>query len=157
MAIPLYLDTNVLCRPFDDQTVKRIRRETEAFERILSKISDNQAIFVTSDILLFEVRRIISAPKRAKVTGYLHAAKNHQFIGEETFTVAGRIMRDLGLGPRDSLHIASALLGGCEYFLTCDDGVTKKFKKGSLSAIIRSHETTLGVINPVIFVGKMGW
>ena len=56
MAILLYFDTNVLCRPFDDQTIKRIQRETEAFEQILEKIRAKEAAFITSDILVFEIR-----------------------------------------------------------------------------------------------------
>ena len=68
MAILLYFDTNVLCRPFDDQTIRRIRRETEAFERILEKIRAKEAAFITSDILVFEIQRIISPAKRAKVS-----------------------------------------------------------------------------------------
>lgn len=63
MAILLYFDTNVLCRPFDDQTVRRIRRETEAFERILENIEAKKAAFITSEILVFEVQRIILPAK----------------------------------------------------------------------------------------------
>jgi hypothetical protein len=66
VAILLYFDTNVLCRPFDDQTIRRIRRETEAFERILEKIRAKEAAFITADILVFEIQRIISPAKRAK-------------------------------------------------------------------------------------------
>ena len=61
MAILPYFDTNVLCRPFDDQTIKRIQRETEAFERILEKIRAKEAAFITSDILVFEIQRIIES------------------------------------------------------------------------------------------------
>jgi hypothetical protein len=61
VAILLYFDTNVLCRPFDDQTIKRIQRETEAFERILEKIRAKEAAFITSDILVFEIQRIIES------------------------------------------------------------------------------------------------
>jgi hypothetical protein len=57
VAILLYFDTNVLCRPFDDQTIKRIQRETEAFERILEKIRAKEAAFITSDILVFEISK----------------------------------------------------------------------------------------------------
>ena len=66
MPVLLYFDTNVLCRPFDDQTIRRIRRETEGFERILEKIRAKEAGFITSDILVFEIQRIISPAKRAQ-------------------------------------------------------------------------------------------
>ena len=60
MAILLYFDTNVLRRPFEDQTIRRIRRETEALERILEKTQSKEAAFITSDILVFEIQRIVS-------------------------------------------------------------------------------------------------
>lgn len=157
MAIQLYLDTNVLCRPFDDQAIRRTLRETEAFERILEKIRDNDVTFVISEILLFEIQRIISPAKRTKASGYLHLAKGYHIMKEETFNLANEIMGKFKLEPRDALHAASALLDECEYFLTCDDGVTKRFKRRPLSATIRSQHRSLEVMNPVEFVKKMGW
>ena len=97
MAIPLYFDTNVLCRPFDDQTIRRIRREAEAFERILEKIRSDEAAFITSDILVFEIQRIISPAKRAKVSGYLRLGKDFHIIREETLSLADEIAREFKL------------------------------------------------------------
>jgi predicted nucleic acid-binding protein len=151
------LDTNVLCRPFDDQTNRRIRRETEAFERILERIRDNEATFVFSEILVFEIQRIISLGKRAKAVGYFHLAKGYHAINQETLSVAAEINERFKLEPRDALHSASALLEGSEYFLTCDDGVTKGFKKRALFVSIRSVRRSMEVVNPVEFVRKMGW
>ena len=136
MAILLYFDTNVLCRPFDDQTTRRIRSETEAFERILEKIRVKEAGFITSEILLFEIQRIISPAKRAKVSVYLRLAQGYHVATEETLTVANEVMRSFRLSPRDALHVASALLAEAPYFLSCDDGVTKKFKRTPLSVNI---------------------
>jgi predicted nucleic acid-binding protein len=157
VAILLYFDTNILCRPFDDQRIRRIRRETEAFERILEKIRDNEAAFVTSEILVFEIQRIISPTKRAKASGYLHLSKGYHIIKEETFALANEIMGKFNLQPRDALHAASALLEEAHYFLSCDDGITKRFKKRPLSVSIRKSERTLEVMNPVEFLKKMGW
>ncbi len=157
MAILLYLDTNVLCRPFDDQAIRRIRRETEAFERILEKIKENEATFVSSEILVFEIQRIVSPAKRAKASGYLHLSKGYHIMNEETFTLANDIMGKFKLEPRDALHAASALLEEAQYFLSCDDGVTKRFKKRPLSVTIRSKDRALEVMNPENFVRKMGW
>ena len=111
MAILLYFDTNVLCRPFDDQTIRRIRRETEAFERILEKIRAKEAAFITSDILVFEIQRIISPAKRAKVSIYLRLRQGYHIATSETLTVADEIIRNFKLSPREPLHAASALLG----------------------------------------------
>jgi hypothetical protein len=84
VAILLYFDTNVLCRPFDDQTIGRIRMETEAFERILEKIRAKEAAFIASDILVFEIQRIISPAKRAKVSMYLRLRLGYHVATTET-------------------------------------------------------------------------
>ena len=50
MAIHLYLDTTVFCRPFDNQLIGRVRVETNAFQRILEKLEQNEANLVSSEI-----------------------------------------------------------------------------------------------------------
>ena len=157
MAILLYFDTNVLCRPFDDQTTRRIRRETQAFERILEKIRAGEAVFFVSEILVFEVQRIISPPKRAKASVYLHLAKAYQATTEEALAVANEIVKKFKLQPRDALHAASALLGEAHYFLSCDDGVTKRFQRKSLSVIVGNENRIVEVMNPEQFVARIGW
>lgn len=157
MAVLLYFDTNVLCRPFDDQTTRRIRRETEAFERILEKIRAEEAAFFVSEILVFEIQRIISPPKRIKASAYLNLAKAYQDTTEETLAVANEIMKEFRLQPRDALHAASALLGDAAYFLSCDDGVTKRFQRKSLSVTVANENRTVEVMNPEQFVMRIGW
>jgi predicted nucleic acid-binding protein len=157
VAILLYFDTNVLCRPFDDQTVRRIRRETEAFERILERIRAKEVAFITSDILVFEIQRIISPTKRAKVSIYLRLRQGYQAATTETLTIANEIIRNFKLSARDALHAASALLGEVQYFLSCDDDVTKRFKAAPLSVNIQSEHRTVEVMNPEDFIAKMGW
>ncbi|MBI4528425.1 MAG: PIN domain-containing protein [Deltaproteobacteria bacterium] len=157
MAIVLYFDTNVLCRPFDDQMVRRIRRETEAFERILEKIEAKEAAFISSEILVFEVQRIILAAKRAKVSIYLGLHQGYQSTTSETLAVANEIIRNFKLAPRDALHAASAALGKAQYFLSCDDGITRRFKTRPLSVNIGTEHRILEVMNPAVFVANMEW
>jgi predicted nucleic acid-binding protein len=157
VAILLYFDTNVLCRPFDDQTIRRIRRETEPFERILEKIRAKEAAFITADILVFEIQRIISPAKRAKLSVYLRLRQGYHVARTETLTIANEIIRNFKLSPRDALHAASALLGEAQYFLSCDDGVTKRFKTTPLSVNIQNEHRTLEVMNPEDFIAKIGW
>ncbi len=157
MAIRLYFDTNVLCRPFDDQTGVRVRRETEAFGRILDKISNHEAVYFISDILMFEIRRIISPVKRAKVFAYLDLSQGFHAASEQTLAVADEIVRQFKLKPRDAFHAASAVMGEAQYFLTCDDAVTKGFRRKPLSLVVASDVRSLEVMNPEGFVAKMRW
>jgi predicted nucleic acid-binding protein len=77
----------------------------------LEKIEVNEAAFITSEILVFEIQRITLPAKRAKVTVYLRLAQRYQVATEETFTVANELIRSFRLSPRDALHAASALIG----------------------------------------------
>jgi predicted nucleic acid-binding protein len=45
-----------------------------------------------------------------------------------------------GLGAIDALHVACAEASGCDYFLTCDD------------RLVRRYSGQLKVVNPVSFV-----
>jgi predicted nucleic acid-binding protein len=158
VPIQLYLDTNVLCRPFDDQRISRVRLETDAFERILEKVRQDEATLISSEILLFEIQRIIQPGKRAKASVYLRMARAYHAMTDKTLTLARRITERFKLQPRDALHAASALLEGSEYFLTCDDGITKRFKRRSLSATIdETQRRILDVMNPVAFVETVQW
>lgn len=157
MAIRLYLDTNVLCRPFDDQTGARVRRETEAFGRILEKISNNEAVYFISDILMFELRRIISPAKRTKVFAYLDLSKRIHTANDQTLAVAEELVRKFKLKPRDAFHAASGVMGEAQYFLTCDDAVTRKFRRKPLSLVVENEVRYLEVMNPEVFVAKVRW
>jgi predicted nucleic acid-binding protein len=116
VAILLYFDTNVLCRPFDNQTIRRIRRETEAFERILEKIRAKEVAFITSDILAFEIHRIISQAKRAKASVYLRLRQGYHVATMETLTVANEIIRNFRLSPRECVARRQRSAGGGPVF-----------------------------------------
>lgn len=110
-----------------------------------------------SEILVFEIDRILSPAKKAKVTSYLPLASDYHTLTEETFELAEEIQSEFKLDPRDALHVASALFEGSEYFLSCDDGVTKRFRKRTLSVTIRGRNYVLEVLNPEDFISKTGW
>jgi predicted nucleic acid-binding protein len=157
VTIRLYLDTNVLCRPFDDQSIARIRKETEAFGHILERITKNDAVYFTSDILIFEIQKIISPAKKAKVLAYLDVSRGFQATSEKSLVLADEIMRKFKLKPRDALHASSGLLGGAQYFLSCDDGVTRTFRRKPLSLVVENNVRSLEIMNPESFVEKMRW
>lgn len=110
-----------------------------------------------SDILVFGIQSIISPAKRAKVSIYLRLRQGYHAATTETLTIANGIIRNFKLSPRDALHAASALMGAAQYFLSCDDGVTKRFKKTPLSVNIQNQHRALEVMNPEDFIAKIGW
>jgi predicted nucleic acid-binding protein len=50
-----------------------------------------------------------------------------------------------GIKPRDALHLACAVTGSAEYFLTCDDRLLKKQRKLNV---------TLKILNPIDFIRR---
>lgn len=51
----VYLDTNVYCRPLDDQSDRQIRKESRAFLEIADKALSGEIEIVSSDYVKFEV------------------------------------------------------------------------------------------------------
>jgi len=80
------------------------------------KIEAREAAFISSEILIFEVQRIISPPKRAKVSIYLGLHQDYYATTSETLAVANEIIWNYKLAPRDALHAASVALGECSIF-----------------------------------------
>lgn len=49
------MDTCIYCRPFDDQSQDQIKKETEAFARLLEIAAVGEIILVSSDVLIDEL------------------------------------------------------------------------------------------------------
>jgi hypothetical protein len=54
----VYLDTNVYCRPLDNQSDSRIRAESEAFLEIVDIAQREKIEIVSSDYVKFEIEQI---------------------------------------------------------------------------------------------------
>jgi predicted nucleic acid-binding protein len=150
----VYCDTNVYCRPLDDQSQPRIKAETGAFLDILERVERNEITLVGSDILTAEVSRISSTLKRNLVRLYLGHCARYIPAGTRIVQVADEIVKQAQLKPKDAFHIASACDGHVRYFLTCDDQVANK------SELVAKLTQQLGfevmVLNPLEFLSLAG-
>ena len=63
----IYLDTCIYCRPFDDQSQDRIKKETEAFAELLEIAEMGKIILVSSDVLIDELEEIVDPRKSIEV------------------------------------------------------------------------------------------
>lgn len=149
----IYLDTNVYCRPFDNQEQERIKEETDAFEEILEMAKNGKLYLLSSDILKYEISNILSPHKKMEVERYLSLCKKIVEEKEETLNL-GIVIRDrCGIKDRDALHIASAILGGATYFLTCDDEVTSATKgAGCTEKVADEYGNGIKICNPIVFL-----
>jgi len=123
----LYLDMNIYNRPFDDQSQVRIRLETIAIHAILKAIKERRLCLIWSFMLEFENSLNPYEDIRMEIEMASSLASEKIKTGEDILTAA-KNLESKGIKPRDAIHLACAIKGKSEYFLTCDDKLIKKAK-----------------------------
>jgi predicted nucleic acid-binding protein len=139
--IRIYLDNCVFNRPFDDQTSIRIKLETEAKLYIQNKIFENVIELVWSYILEYENEQNPFIERRQAIKEWKSLAVIDIEENEIILKKAKELMK-IGLKSKDALHIACAIEGKAEYFLTTDDKILKKGK----------HIKEIKIIDPLEFI-----
>jgi predicted nucleic acid-binding protein len=132
----IYLDVCCLCRPFDDQTVHRIRMETEAITEILKHCMTDWEL-VGSEAIESEIFEISDDERRESVESVLQFTGTRVVIDEDVEAIAREYHR-FGLDPLDSLHLACAGSAGA-IFLTTDDSLIKSIKRHEDKITTRVH------------------
>ena len=142
----VYLDVCVLCRPFDDQSVARIRLETDATFIILDHVRRDDYGLVVSPLHVVELSEVASGQERAELLAFLE-----EYGVQKAWDMArarGRAeeLHRMTFGLADAAHVAFAEASS-DVFVTCDDRLLKKCRK-----------TRLGVLalDPVEFCTKEG-
>ncbi|MCB2262070.1 MAG: PIN domain-containing protein [Candidatus Thiosymbion ectosymbiont of Robbea hypermnestra] len=128
-------------RPFDDQSQIRIRLESEAKLYIQEKIKDNSIELVWSYILKLENSYNPHDERRKAIQKWQNISSIEITETPEILALAHQLSK-FSIKPKDALHVASALEGKADYFLTTDDRL--------LSSIIRSN--LIKVLNPVNYI-----
>lgn len=149
----LYLDTNVYCRPFDNQNQKRIREEAEAFRELLDMIESRRVNLITSDVLGFEMEDIVDIEKREKVKSYLNLGRLHIEEDEKLMRFAEEIKDGSSLKAMDTLHLASACMGKARYFGTCDGSILNKKDNCEKFLCEKGYEIT--IFNPIEIISQL--
>lgn len=141
----IYLDTNVYNRPFDDQAQVRIRLETIAIFSILQSIKNREYSLLWSFMIDYENSLNPHNDIREEIEMLFFLAE--EFISPDDFIFnKAKEFEATGIKPRDAIHLACALKGGANYFLTCDDKLIKKTSELKIN---------LKVINPLRFIEEM--
>jgi predicted nucleic acid-binding protein len=125
----IYLDNCCYNRPFDDQTQIRIFLEAQAKIYIQSLVVDKKIELVYSYMSVFE-NNDNPNKKHFKIISdfFLNAT---QFVSYTEMQQVEKIAEDIAkqnIKNKDALHIASAILSDCEYFVTTDDIILKRYK-----------------------------
>ena len=141
----IYLDMNIYNRPFDDQSQVKIRFETIVIFSILQKIKNKELKLIWSFMIDYEnsLNPYDDVRQEIEMAASL-AFKN--ITPDEAILNAAKEFESNGIKPRDSIHLACALNGKAEYFLTCDD---KLIKRASML------DMNIKIINPLRFIEDM--
>ena len=137
----IYLDVCAFNRPFDDQKHIRVRLEAEAKLFVQQMISCGKVELVWSYILDLENDQNPFVEKKLAIEEWKKFSVEYVTETDEILRKANELVR-IGFKPKDALHVASAIAGGAEYFVTTDDRLLKK---------LVSESNVIG-INPVDLV-----
>ena len=140
----LYLDMNVYKRPFDDQSQMRIRLETVAITMIFSLIEAGRLSARWSFVLDYENDRDPIPDRREFVARVAQCCESSIEPDESIRRLAQRLTEEHGIRSRDALHLASAEISGCQYFVTCDDRLVQRGQR-----LGEEGGLTVKVIGPV--------
>ncbi len=147
----VYLDTNLYCRPLDDQNDRRIFMEAQAFLEIVGAIEMGKIAVVSSDYVKFEIEQILDPKKRKDIRGFEKAlSKTNIKSSRKLILLAQEFISVCRLVSLDALHIASACVGSAEYLLTCDDQVTDRAR--SIEKLAKTRGYNIKVRNPISYV-----
>lgn len=145
----IYLDTNVICRPFDDHSQERIANEIASISKIFVYIGSRMFDAVISDVVLAELTLIENPIKRELVKLLATEITTKRVsLGDTEIMIADSLQDKCKINDyMDTLHIASAATANCEYFVTCDDELTRR------SGLIKKELIKLGyrleIVNPL--------
>jgi predicted nucleic acid-binding protein len=138
----IYLDNCCYNRPFDDQRDVNNRNETRAKLTIQQMIRDGQLELVWSDVVDYENNDNPFEERRVKIAEWKALAAVDSAMNDAIQQKASELMR-LGLRQKDAAHIASAIFGNADCFLTVDMKILNK--------PVRDIE----VLNPLVFLRRI--
>ncbi len=142
--LQVYLDNCCFNRPFDDFNSITVYLEAEAKLIIQDLIKNNIIDLVWSYILEFENSAHPSIEIRKSILEWKHISIINVFENSNILNIANKL-HNVGIGVKDSLHIACAIDTNCDYFITTDKGILKKSK----------FIQNIHIINPVNFIQNL--
>lgn len=135
----VYLDNCCFNRPYDNQSQPRIEIETRAKLFIQRLIAENELALVVSFMSEMENEANPFVERKHAIGGFFRFAVKmvpSTAGGEE---LAQEFVKR-GLKAKDAAHLACALVGGCDYFLSTDD------------RLLAFKDDRISIMNPTEFI-----
>jgi len=131
----VYLDVCILCRPFDDQKMMRIRLETDSYHLIMQAIQSGVYRMVYSPVHDAEISAIHDMLEKVELLEIIH--QYGEKCGDNFQTIRKRADELLakGMGIADAAHVAFAE-SNADYFLSCDDRLIKQCHRQGVDVVV---------------------
>ena len=147
--LTLYLDLNLYCRPFNDQTQLRMSRETRAVDIILDEARNQKYKIYWSYVLHVENSLNQNLIERQVVVEQSTSCLCSIIPWDDIRLLANQIQTLSSIKGYDAEHIACAELAGCDYLLTGDDRLLRRFNRLKMQGVLPLQVT---LQNPVDFL-----
>ena len=138
----VYLDNCSFNRPFDDQMDMIVYLETKSKLSIQGMIKNGRLELIWSEILDFENNENPFEERKFKILEWKSLAIENIEMDDSILEKARELL-DLGLRQKDASHIACAIFGKANYFITTD-------KK-----ILNKKVQNIELINPIDFLRRL--
>ena len=128
-------------RPFDDQSQRNIREETQAILRIQARIIEGAYDLVWSFVLDYENANNLDVEKKMNTASWRGRAS--RIIRREDVAALRPFLKALlsrGIKLFDAAHISCAIITGCDYFITTD------------YRLLKAPVREIRIVNPIDFV-----
>lgn len=138
----IYLDNCCFNRPYDDQSQLKINIETLAKLKIQEAVRDGKLLLTTSYVLVAENTANPSSTKRTDIQSFIDTY-TYVFVSRNKEDEIVRLAEDIiktGIKYMDACHVASAIIAGCDYFVSTD------------KRLLKYESDKIRLINPVNFV-----
>jgi len=126
--VRVYLDNCCFNRPFDDQSQIRVFLETQAKIHIQKLIAGGTLELAYSHVSVFENSANSNKDHRGVISDFFVYATVYIDSGQEE--VIDKMIEKIkiqGVKNKDAAHLACAIKAECDYFITTDDFVLKRF------------------------------
>lgn len=148
----IYFDMNIYNRIFDDQEQMRIRFESMAIDILFELVEKGEYELKWSFMLAYENSRNPYVDRKLHINSIATLCKDVITPNERIKLIASDIVGCSNARDKDALHLASAIFGGCKYFITCDDRFIRTIEKNWDG--IREIMKDIKLYNPIDFLRK---
>jgi predicted nucleic acid-binding protein len=138
----VYLDNCCFNRPYDDQKQLRIELETKAKLFVQQQIIDKRIEMTISSMSKYENSKNSHEERKMIIRDFFNYATSVVTSSPSVRAVA-KVFSDEGLNTKDATHLAFAVEGGCNYFLTTDD------------KLLKYKDDRISIMNPVEFINLL--